>query len=249
MPYGLPSRLDGEELESVGRRESQSSTSERSEGLRTPPATPVHTARSLNASPGEEPEDLVFATPLEENKSSGTLTNHPAADKEDANGNFLGPLNESAVSPPHSANDRIPAGTTPSSPVGQEASKGAVPPAVKSEGEPPTESEPTVVSMRPSSPDAEEEDHPTIPPFQFTRPLNVSTDSRGNDFESPIGEITEPYQRYLGQTSMKRSDWTYYQEQDQADPAEYHPSWPTGMRELGPIIIPAGSESQRRIPL
>ncbi len=47
---------------------------------------------------------------------------------------------------------------------------------------------------------------------------------------------------------MRKSDWTYYQEQDQADPAEYHPSWPTGMRELGPIMIPAGSESQRRIP-
>ncbi len=71
MPYGLPSHLDGEELESVGRRESQSPTSEKSEGLRTPPTTPVHTARSLNASPGEEPEDLVFATPPEEDKSLG----------------------------------------------------------------------------------------------------------------------------------------------------------------------------------
>ena len=94
----------------------------------------------------------------------------------------------------------------------------------------------------------EGEDNITIPPFQFTQPLNVSTDSRGKDFESPGGEITEPYRRYLGQTSMKRSDWTYYQEQDQADPTEYHSSWPTGMRELGPIMIPVGSESQRRIP-
>ena len=47
---------------------------------------------------------------------------------------------------------------------------------------------------------------------------------------------------------MRQSDWTYYQEQDQADPAEYHSSLPTGMRELGLIMIPAGSESQRRIP-
>ncbi len=47
---------------------------------------------------------------------------------------------------------------------------------------------------------------------------------------------------------MRKSDWTYYQEQDQADPAEYHPSWPTGMRELGLIRIPVGSESQRQIP-
>ncbi len=47
---------------------------------------------------------------------------------------------------------------------------------------------------------------------------------------------------------MRPADWTYYHEQDQVDPAEYHPNWPTGMRELGPIRIPAGSESQRRIP-
>ncbi len=248
MPYGLPSCLDEGELGSVGRRESQYSMPERSEGLRTPPTTPVHAARSLNASPGEEPEDLVFATPPEENKSFGALTNNPAADKEDATGNFLGPLNELAASPHHPTNGRSPAGATQSSPAGQEASERAVPPPMRSEAAPLTESEPTVVSTWPPSPDAEGEDTPTIPPFQFTQPLNVSTDSRGNDFGSPIGQITEPYQRYLGQTSMKRSDWTYYQEQDQADPAEYHPSWPTGMRELGLIRIPAGSESQRRIP-
>ncbi len=117
-----------------------------------------------------------------------------------------------------------------------------------SEEEPLTGPEPVAVSTRPSSPASEREDSPAIPPFQFTQPLNVSTDSRGDDFGSPIEEITRPYQRYLGQTSIRRSDWTYYQEQDQADPAEYHPSWPTGMRELGPIMIPVGSESQRRIP-
>ncbi len=195
MPYGLPSRLDGEELASVGRRESQSSMSERGEGLRTPPTTPVHAAHSSNASQEEEPEDLVFATPPEENKSFGTLTTNPAADKEGPNGNFLGPLDELAASPSHSTNVSSPAGATLSSPAGQETSEGAVPPSVRSEGEPPTGSEPTAVSTRPSSPDAEGEDNPTIPPFQFTQPLNVSTDSRENDFGSPIGEITEPYQR------------------------------------------------------
>ena len=194
MPYGLPSCLDGEELESVGKRESQSSTSERDEGLRTPPTTPVHAAHSSNASQEEEPEDLVFATPPEENKSFGTLTNSPAADKEDASGNFLGPLDELAASPNHSTPVKSPAGATLSSPVGQETSEGAVPPSVRSEGEPPTRLEPAAVSTRSSSPAAEGEDNPTIPPFQFTQPLNVSTDSRGNDFGSPVGEITEPYQ-------------------------------------------------------
>ncbi len=248
MPYGLPSCLDGEGQESVGRRESQSSTSERDEGPRTPPTTPMRAALSSNASQEEELKDLVFAMPTEENKSFGTLTDSPAADKEDANGNFLGPLDELAASPNHPTTVGSPAGATLSSPVGHETSEGAVPPSVGSEEEPPIGSEPVAVSARPSSPATEREDSPTIPPFQFTQPLNVSTDSRGDDFGSPIREITRPYQRYSGQTSMRKSDWTYYQEQDQTDPAEYHPSWPIGMRELGPIRIPAGSESQRRIP-
>ena len=248
MPYGLSSRLDEEEPKSVGRRESQSSTSERNEGLRTSPTTPMHAARALDVSQEEEPEDPIFATPPEENKSSRTPRNSPTMGREDVDGNFLGSLDELAASPNHSTIVGSPAGAIRSSPVGWETSEENVPLSVRSEGESLTGSEPAVVSTRPSSPAEEGEDNLTIPPFQFTQPLNVSTDSRGNDFESPGGEITEPYQRYLGQTSMRRSDWTYYQEQDQADPAEYHPSWPTGMRELGPIMIPVGSESQRRIP-
>ncbi len=47
---------------------------------------------------------------------------------------------------------------------------------------------------------------------------------------------------------MRTTDWTYYHAQDEADPTEYHSDWPTGMRELGPIRGPAGSESQTRIP-
>ncbi len=248
MPYGLPSCLEGEEPERVGGRESQSSTSERDEGLRMPPTTPVHAARSLDVSQGEEPKDPIFATPPEENKSSGTLLNSPATGKEDADGNFLGPLDELAASPNHPTTIRSPAGATLSSPAGPETSKGAVPPSVGSGEEPLTGPEPVAASTRPSSPATERKDSPTIPPFQFTQPLDVPTGSRGDDFGSPVVETTKPYQRYLGQTSMRKSDWTYYQEQDQADPAEYHPSWPTGMRELGPIMIPEGSESQRRIP-
>ncbi len=50
---------------------------------------------------------------------------------------------------------------------------------------------------------------------------------------------------------MRTTDWTYYHAQDEADPTEYHPDWPTRMREMGPIRVPAGSESspnQMRIP-
>ena len=191
---------------------------------------------------------MAFATPPEENKSSGTRSGSPAADKGDVNGNLLGSLDKLAASPNHSTIVGSPAGAMLSLPAGRETSEGNVSLSMRSEGEPLTGSEPAAVSTRPSSPAEEGDYNITIPPFQFTQPLNVSTDSQGNDFESPGGEITEPYQRYLGQTSMRRSDWTYYHEQDQADPAEYNPSWPTGMRELGPIRIPAGSESQRRIP-
>ncbi len=205
MPYGLPSCLDGE------RRESKSSTSERDEDPRTPPTTPVHAARSLDVSQEEEPEDPVFATPPEENKSSGTPINHPAMGEEDANGNFLGLLDSLAASPDQMTTVRSPAETTPSSPAGPEASGEDVPPSVRSEEEPSTGSEPVAASARPSSPTTEREDSPTIPPFQFTQPLNVSTDSWGNDFGSPIGEFTRPYKRYawdkpplIGHITMSR---------------------------------------------
>ncbi len=95
------------------------------------------------------------------------------------------------------------------------------------------------------APTAEEDAPPN--PDGGCCPIDMSPEGRAG-FGSPDGEITRPYQRYLGKTSMRTSDWTYYQEQDEADPTEYHPSWPTGMRELGPVWIPAGSESQRRIP-
>ena len=239
MPYGLSSRLDEEEPESVERRGSQSSTPGRDEGLGTPPTTPVHTACALDVSQEEEPKDPVFATLPEENQLSRAPRNSPTAGREDVDGNFLGSLDELATSPNHSTIVGSPAGAILSLPAGWQTSEENISLSVRSEGESLTGSEPAAVSMWPTSPAKEEEDNMTIPLFQFTQPF---------DFESPGGEITEPYQRYLGQTSMRRSDWTYYQEQDQADPAEYHPSWPTGMRELGAIRIPAGSESQRRIP-
>ncbi len=50
---------------------------------------------------------------------------------------------------------------------------------------------------------------------------------------------------------MRATDWTYYQVQDEVNPTEYHPDWPTELKEMGPILVPAGSEAslnRRRIP-
>ncbi len=247
MPYGLPSRIDGEEPGIVGRRESLSSTSGRDEEPGTPPTTPVHTAHSSGASQEGEPEDLIFATPPEGNGPPGTPTDSPATGKEDTNGNFLEPLDELAIPPNKPVPAGSPAGIKPSPPAGPEAPTGDRPPSVGNGEEPPSGLELVAVSTPPSSPVAEGADSPTIPPFQFTQPLNLSNNSRRNDFESLNGEVTRPYQRYLGKTSMRATDWMYYHAQDEADPTEYHPDWPTGMREMGPIRVPAGSESQTRI--
>ena len=67
---------------------------------------------------------------------------------------------------------------------------------------------------QPSSPTAsqgaEELDDCAIPPFQLTKELSVSVDSRGNDFESPNAEATMPYQPHVGRVSMRATNWTYY---------------------------------------
>ncbi len=50
---------------------------------------------------------------------------------------------------------------------------------------------------------------------------------------------------------MRATDWTYYQAQDEVDPTEYHPDWPTELKEMGSIMIPVGSEAifnRSRIP-
>ncbi len=90
-----------------------------------------------------------------------------------------------------------------------------------------------------------------IPPFQWSQALNLSSDSRRHDFESPNGAVTRPYQCHMGKTYMRPTDWTYYHAQDEVNPTEYHPDWPTGLREMGPILVPAGSETspnQTRTP-
>ncbi len=232
----------------MGRRESQSLTSGRDEDPGTPPTTPVHTAHSSGASQEEEPEDLIFATPLEGNGPPGTPTDSPTTGKEDTNGNFLGPLDELAAPPNQPVPAGSPAGIKSPPPAEPEALTGDIPPSVGNGEETPLELQSVAVSTPPSSPVVKGADSPTVPPFQFTQPLNLSNDSRRNDFESPNGEVTRPYQRYLGKTSMRATDWTYYHAQEEADPAEYHPDWPIEMRGVGPIRVPVGSESNTRIP-
>ncbi len=109
--------------------------------------------------------------------------------------------------------------------------------------------------MRPSSPAASQDasglDDRVIPPFQWTKELSASVDSRGNDFEFPNVEATTPYRHHLGRVSMRATDWTYYRAQNEVTPIEYHPDWTDELQELGPIRLPAGSKAsfnQKRIP-
>ncbi len=233
MPYGLPPRIDGEEPGIVEGEESRTSTSEGDGNPETLPTTPEHTARSPGLSQEEEPDDLVFTTPPEGDRPSGTPKDSPTKGEEDLNGNFLGPLDGLAAPPNQPATTGTPAGSEPPLPVGQEVPTEDILPPVGNEREQPSELEPVAVSTWPFSPVAEGEDNPTIPPFRFTQPLNLSNDSCRDDFKSPSGEVTRPYQPHLGKTSMRTTDWTYYHAQDETDPTEYHPDWPTGMREMG----------------
>ncbi len=43
---------------------------------------------------------------------------------------------------------------------------------------------------------------------------------------------------------MKTTDWTYYMAHDEVRPINYHPDWPNELKELHPIMIPAGSEAR-----
>ncbi len=145
--------------------------------------------------------------------------------------------------------------TKPQPLLGPKASKVGTPPPDVDEERQPSEPEAFETGTRSSSPaasqDAEGLGDYTIPPFRWNKTLNLSVDSRGNDFESPKGDVTTPYQPCMGKVSMRATDWTYYQAQDEVQPTEYHPDWPDELQELGPIKIPGGSEAsfnQQRIP-
>ncbi len=215
MPYGLPPRIDGEEPKVIGGEGSQTPTSEGNENPGTLPTTPEHTAHSPGSSQEEGPDDLVFVTPPEEDQPSRTRRGSLIKGEKETNEDFLELLDELTEPPNRPAPVGAPSETESPLPAGSGAIIEDTLPPVEDEREQPSEPEMAAASMRPSSPAAEEEDNPTVPPFQFTQPLNLSTDFRGDDFQSPIGEVTRPYQRHLGITSMRTSDWTYYHAQDE----------------------------------
>ncbi len=167
MPYGLLSRLDREEPEIVGGRESQTLTSKRDGDPETPPTAPDRTAHSLGLSQEEEPDDLIFTTPPEGDRSSGMTKDEPAKSEEDTNGNFLKQLDELTAPPDQPAPAEIPAGAEPPSATGPDAPTEDTPSPVGDDGWQSPGLGPGAVSTPPPSPAAEELDNPTVPPFHL----------------------------------------------------------------------------------
>ena len=200
--------------------------------------TPEHTGKSQELNPGEDSEDLLFVTAPE-----GEI----AKAEGDMNGNFSKQLDELVASRSQLTPTETPAETEPQPPVEPDAPEVGTQPPDGDEEWQPSGPEPFTASTPPSSPaarqGAEGLDDCTIPSFQWSKPLNLSINSHGNDFESPNEDVTSPYKRHIGNTSMRATDWTYYQAQDEVNPTKYHPDWPTELKEMGPIMIPAGSEA------
>ncbi len=257
MTYGTSSRAEEDGPGAVGEGENQVPMLQKDEDPRTPPMTPENTGDPPESNQGEEPEDLLFVTPPEGDRPSGTVANELAKAEGDMNGNFSKPSDETELVASQSklTPAETPAETEPQPPLEPDAPNvGNQPPDGDEEWQP-SEPESFTASTPPSSPaasqDAEGLDDYTIPSFQWSKPLNLSIDSRGNDFESPNEDVTRPYQRHKGKVSMRATDWTYYQAQDEVNPTEYHPDWPTELKEMGPIMIPVMSEAslnRRRIP-
>ena len=255
MPYGATSCTDERDPGAVGEGENQATMLQGDEGPETPPMTPEHMGDPQELNQGEEPEDLLFVTPPEGDRPSGTAGKKLAKAEGGMNGNFSKQSDELVASRSPLTPIETPAETGPQPPVGPNAPNVGTQPPDGDEEWQPSEPEPFAASMPSSSPTASQgaeglDDH-TIPSFQWSKPLNLSYDSHGNDFASPNEDVTRPYQCYIGKVSMRASDWTYYQPQDEVDPTAYHPDWPTELKEMGPIKIPAGSEAslnRRRIP-
>ncbi len=181
------------------REEPQAPMLQRSgDSSRTPPATPERTDHSPDLSPEEEPEDHLFVTPPEGDRPPGIVRDEFAGAEGDTSGDFPEQPEELAAPRGQVTPAETPAGTKPQPPAGPDAPDKDTPLPDGDEEWQPSEPEPVVASTWPSSPAAEGGDDSAVPPFQWSQPLNLSSDSCRNDFESPNGEVTRPYQRHLG---------------------------------------------------
>ncbi len=137
MPYGLPPRINGEEPKVIGGGGSQTPTSEGNENPGTLLTTPEHTAHSPGLSQQEGPDDLVFVTPPEEDRPSGTLKNSLVKGEKETNEDFLELLDELTVPPNWPAPVGAPSETESPLPAGSCDSTEDTPPPVEDEREQP----------------------------------------------------------------------------------------------------------------
>ncbi len=97
MPYGASSRAKEEGPGVVGEGENQAPMLQKDGDPRTPPMTPGNTGDPPELEQEEESEDLLFATPPEGDKSSGTAENELAKAGGDMNGDLLDPSDENEL--------------------------------------------------------------------------------------------------------------------------------------------------------
>ncbi len=103
--------------------------------------------------------------------------------------------------------------------------------------------------------------------YQVNSPSQLIASPKRKQFSPPEGEVTamEPVTMVkqhcgttpeeiaypptltqsdaLGKVSMKVTDFTYYQAQDEVKPTDLHHGWRQELKELGPIRIPARAEA------
>ncbi len=199
MPYGAVSCIDEKEPKAVGEGEAQVPMLQRDEDPRTPPMTPEHTGNSPELSQGEEPEDLLFVTPPEEDRPSGTAGDEPTKAEGDMNRDFSEQTDELVASRSQLTPAETPAETEPQPPVEPDAPNVGTQPPDGDEEWQPSEPELVAASMPPSSPAASQgaegwDDH-VIPSFQWSKPLNLPI--------TPAGMIlSPPMETSLGPTNV-----------------------------------------------
>ncbi len=104
-----------------GGEENQTPMLKRDGDPGTPPTTLERTGYSQDLSQEEEPEDLLFVTPPEGDRPSGTAKDELTKAEGKMNGNFLEQLDELVASQSQLTPAETPAGTRPQPPAGPDA--------------------------------------------------------------------------------------------------------------------------------